>query len=69
MYELSNFDYVLSAVSLTKLSGGSPIHDPHANSLAHYPLDYKHTVESFCCRITYKINKKKFIYFNTHFGV
>ena len=36
IYELSNFDHVLGVVSQTRVSGGNRIHDPYANSLAHY---------------------------------
>ena len=39
IYELSNFDHVLGVVSQTRVSGGNRIHNPHANSLAHYLLD------------------------------
>ena len=39
MYELSNFDHVLGLVSQIRVSGGNRIHDHHANSLVHYPLD------------------------------
>ena len=34
---------MLGAVLQTRVSGGNRIHDPHANSLAHYPLDYQGT--------------------------
>ena len=40
IYELSNFDHVLSVESQARISGGNRSHDPNANSLAHYPLDY-----------------------------
>ena len=36
IYELSNFDNVLSIVSQTKVSGGNGNDGPHPNSLAHY---------------------------------
>ena len=42
-YELSNFDYVF---------GGNRTHDPYANSLEHYLLDYqgilKEYISGFC---------------------
>ena len=41
IYELSNFDLELGVKSQTRVSGGNRTHDPHANSLAHYPLDYQ----------------------------
>ena len=41
IYELSNFDHLFGVVSQTRDSGGNWIHDPNANSLAHYPLDYQ----------------------------
>ena len=40
---MSNLDHALGVVSQTRVSGGNRIHDPHANSLAHYPLDYQGT--------------------------
>ena len=43
-YELSNFDHVLGIVSQTRFSGANRNHDPHADSLAHYPLDYQGTL-------------------------
>ena len=43
IYELSNFDHVFGVVSQTKVSGGNRNHEPHANSLAYYPLDYQGT--------------------------
>ena len=43
IYELSNFDHVLSVVSQTRVSGGNRTRDLHANSLGHYPLDYQGT--------------------------
>ena len=43
-YDLSNFNHVLGAVSQTKTFGGSRTYDLHANSLAHYPLDYQGTL-------------------------
>ena len=43
IYELSNFDHLLGVVSQTRVSGGNRTHDPHTNSLAHYPLDYQGT--------------------------
>ena len=33
-------------MSQTKVSVGNRTHDPHANSLAHYPLDYQGTLFS-----------------------
>ena len=39
IYELNNFNHVFGVVSQTRVSGGNRIHDPHANSLAQYPLD------------------------------
>ena len=44
IYELSNFDHLLGVVSQTRVSGGNRTHDPHANSLAHYTLDYQGTL-------------------------
>ena len=41
--ELRNLDHVLGVVSQTTVSGGNQTHDPHSNSLAHYPLDYQGT--------------------------
>ena len=35
---------MLGVVSQTRVSGGNPTHDPHANSLALYPLDYQGTL-------------------------
>ena len=43
IYELNNFNHVLGVVSQAKVPGGSRTYDYHANSLAHYPLDYKDT--------------------------
>ena len=43
IYELRNFDHVLGVVSQTRVSGGNRTHNPQANSLAHYPLDYQGT--------------------------
>ena len=43
LYELSNFDHMLGVVSQTRVSGGNRTHDPHANSLADYPLDHQGT--------------------------
>ena len=43
IHELSNFDHVLGVVSQTRVSAGNRTHDPHANSLAHSPLDYQGT--------------------------
>ena len=31
----------------TRISGWNRTHDPHANSLAHYPLDYQGTLYNF----------------------
>ena len=39
IYELIKFDHVLGVVSKTRTSGGNRTHDPHANNIAHYPLD------------------------------
>ena len=39
MHELSKFYHVLGVMSQTRVSSAIA-HDPHANSLAHYPLDY-----------------------------
>ena len=44
MYKLSNFDHVLGVVSEIRVSGGNRIYDSQANTLAHYPLDYQHTL-------------------------
>ena len=46
IYELTNFDHVLSVKSQTRLSGGDQIHNPHANSLVHYPIDCQGTHEA-----------------------
>ena len=35
--------HVLSVVSQTRVSGGNRTHDPYANSLAYYLLDYQGT--------------------------
>ena len=43
IYQLNNFDHVLGVVSQTGVSGGNRTHDPHANSLAYYPLNYQGT--------------------------
>ena len=43
IFYINNFDHELGAVSQTRVSGGNRTHDPHANSLAHYPLDYPGT--------------------------
>ena len=45
-YELSNFDYVLGVVSHTKVSGENLTHDPHANSVAHYPINHQGNLKS-----------------------
>ena len=34
---------MLGAVSQTRVSGGNRTHDPHANRLAYYPLNYQGT--------------------------
>ena len=34
---------MLGEVSQTRVSGGNQTHDPHANSLARYTLDYQGT--------------------------
>ena len=39
VYEPNNLDNVFGVVSQIRVSGGYWTHDPHANSLAHYPLD------------------------------
>ena len=41
IYDLSNLDHVFGVVSQTRASEGNRTHDPHANSLAHYLLDYQ----------------------------
>ena len=46
IYKLSNLDHVLGIVSQTRVSGGNQTHDPHANSLIHYPLDYHSTLST-----------------------
>ena len=38
---MSNFDHLLSVVSQTRVSDGNRTHNPHANNLANYPLDYQ----------------------------
>ena len=43
VYELSNFGHILDVVSQIRVSGSNQTHDPHANSLAHYPIDYQDT--------------------------
>ena len=43
MYELSNFDHVLIVESQSRVTGVNRTRDPHANSLAHCPLDYRRT--------------------------
>ena len=35
---------MLGIVSQIRVSGGNRTHDPHANSLAYYPLDYQGTL-------------------------
>ena len=40
---MSSFDHVLGVVSQTRVSGVNRTHDPEANSLAHYQLDYQGT--------------------------
>ena len=57
MYELSNFDLVLDVVSQTIVSGGNRTYDPHANSLVHYPLDYKATQTVGFLYIYYPLTK------------
>ena len=56
IYELSNFDYLLGVMSQTRISGGNRTHDPLANSLAHYPLDYQDTPKQI------KINNSLILY-------
>ena len=41
---MSDLDNVLGVVSQTRVSGGNRTHDPYANSLALYPLDYQGTL-------------------------
>ena len=41
LYKLSN--HVVGVESQSRVSGGNQNHDPHANSLVHYPLEYKGT--------------------------
>ena len=43
VYELNYFDHVLDVASQTRVTGGNRNHDPHAKSLAYYPLDYQGT--------------------------
>ena len=43
IYELNNFDHMLGVVSAARVSSGNRSHDPHSNSLAHYPLGYQAT--------------------------
>ena len=43
VHERSNFDHVIGIVLQIRVSGGNRTHDPYANSLAHYPLDYQDT--------------------------
>ena len=49
IYELSNLDHVLGVPSQTKVSGGNRTHDPDANNLTHYPLEYQVIL------VTYKV--------------
>ena len=35
------FDHMLGVISQIRVSGGNRTHDLQANSLAHYPLDFK----------------------------
>ena len=42
-YDLSNFDHVLAVVIQTRAFAGNWTHNPHANSLTHYSLDYRGT--------------------------
>ena len=44
IYQLCNFDRVLDTVSQIRVSDGNRTHDPHANNLALYPLDYQGTL-------------------------
>ena len=48
IYELSNLDHTLGVVSQTRVSGVNRTHDPHANILAYYPLDYQGTRDQSC---------------------
>ena len=43
IYELSNFDYVLSIVSQTRVSGGNRTYGPNVDNPPHYSLDYEGT--------------------------
>ena len=38
-----------NVVSQTRAFGGNRNHDPHANSLTHYPPDYQGTLSNFNC--------------------
>ena len=37
---------MLDVLSQTRTTGGNRTHDNHANSLAHYPLDYQGTLDT-----------------------
>ena len=52
LYELSIFDQVLGVMSQTRVSGENSTHDPHVNSLAHYPLYYQSTPYIFIFRFS-----------------
>ena len=39
---------MLGVVSQTRVSGGNRSHDPHANSVAHYSLEYLGTLLNIC---------------------
>ena len=39
--------HVLGVVLQTRVSGGNRTHDPHANRLAHYTLDYQYLFSHF----------------------
>ena len=43
VYKLSNFAHILSVVSQASVSCSNRTHEPYANSLAHYPLNYPGT--------------------------
>ena len=46
IYEMSNFNHVFGVASQTRVSGGNRTHDPRANCIAYYPLDYQGTDHS-----------------------
>ena len=53
MYALSNFDDVLGVVLQTRVLGGNQTHDPHANSVAHYPLNQGTNFFESCLKFKY----------------